>query len=165
MSSILLDPISLYCILYFWSFLWNRNWIPRRIFLLHTKSRAIKNSEIFPFALYLGEKLLPSDKYVMTEYQLNEYSWQMNLTVNSLEKRDFGGYVCSSVNALGKYDGVVRLQGTENFLTLFKIVFCRFLFFSRMVYSWFKTSASYDVWQYLKIIFGMQYLCNFHVWY
>ncbi|XP_012063327.1 PREDICTED: lachesin-like [Atta cephalotes] len=57
-----------------------------------------------------GEKLLPSDKYVMTEQPLNEYSWQMNLTVNSLEKRDFGGYVCSSVNALGKYDGVVRLQ-------------------------------------------------------
>ncbi|XP_011632396.2 protein amalgam-like [Pogonomyrmex barbatus] len=57
-----------------------------------------------------GEKLLPSDKYIMSEYALNEYSWQMNLTVNSLEKQDFGGYVCSSVNALGKADGVVRLQ-------------------------------------------------------
>lgn len=59
----------------------------------------------------------------MTEHPLNEYSWQMNLTVHSLEKRDFGGYVCSSVNALGKFDGVVRLQGTENFPLLSKIVF------------------------------------------
>ncbi|XP_072749776.1 lachesin [Anoplolepis gracilipes] len=57
-----------------------------------------------------GEKLLPSDKYSMSEYALNDYSRQMNLTVNSLEKRDFGGYVCSSVNALGKAEGSVRLQ-------------------------------------------------------
>ncbi|XP_032680207.1 lachesin-like [Odontomachus brunneus] len=56
------------------------------------------------------EKLLPSDKYAMSEFALSDYSWQMNLTVNSLEKRDFGGYVCSSVNALGRADGVVRLQ-------------------------------------------------------
>lgn len=78
------------------------------------KSQAIKSSAIFPFAFYLGEKLLPSDKYTMSECALSDYSWQMNLTVNSLEKRDFGGYVCSSVNALGKADGSVRLQGTEN---------------------------------------------------
>jgi len=97
------------------------------------KSRAIKNSAIFPFAFYLGEKLLPSDKYVMTEQPLNEYSWQMNLTVNSLEKRDFGGYVCSSVNALGKYDGVVRLQGTKNSLILSKIVFCLLLLSSSLI--------------------------------
>ncbi|XP_033177734.1 uncharacterized protein LOC100742311 [Bombus impatiens] len=59
---------------------------------------------------YAGEKLLPSEKYKMSEYALNDYSWQMNLTVNSLEKRDFGEYVCSSVNALGKADGIVHLQ-------------------------------------------------------
>ncbi|XP_076235065.1 dpr-interacting protein lambda [Calliopsis andreniformis] len=57
-----------------------------------------------------GEKLLSSDKYTMSEYSLNDYSWQMNLTVNSLEKKDFGEYICSSVNALGKADGFVRLQ-------------------------------------------------------
>lgn len=51
----------------------------------------------------------------MSEYALNEYSWQMNLTVNSLEKKDFGEYVCSSVNALGKADGIVRLQGKYRF--------------------------------------------------
>lgn len=83
----------------------------------HERAVQLKTAQyLFPFAFYLGEKLLPSDKYVMTEQPLNEYSWQMNLTVNSLEKRDFGGYVCSSVNALGKYDGVVRLQGTKNSL-------------------------------------------------
>ncbi|KOX67909.1 hypothetical protein WN51_08225 [Melipona quadrifasciata] len=58
-----------------------------------------------------GEKLLSSEKYTMSEYALNDYSWQMNLTVNFLEKKDFGEYVCSSVNALGKADGIVRLQG------------------------------------------------------
>ncbi|KAH0956730.1 hypothetical protein HN011_008282 [Eciton burchellii] len=57
-----------------------------------------------------GEKLLPSDKYAMSEYALNDYSWQMNLTIKALEKRDFGEYVCSSVNALGKMDSTVRLQ-------------------------------------------------------
>ncbi|XP_076298275.1 dpr-interacting protein lambda isoform X2 [Lasioglossum baleicum] len=55
-------------------------------------------------------KLLSSDKYVMSDYAVNDYTRQMNLTVNSLEKKDFGEYVCSSENALGKADGVVRLQ-------------------------------------------------------
>ncbi|KAL6423058.1 hypothetical protein ACFW04_010501 [Cataglyphis niger] len=75
----------------------------------------IKSSAIFPFAFYLGEKLLPSDKYTMSEYALSEYSRQMNLTVKSLEKQDFGGYVCSSVNALGKAEGSVRLQELQLF--------------------------------------------------
>ncbi|XP_076166243.1 dpr-interacting protein lambda [Ptiloglossa arizonensis] len=57
-----------------------------------------------------GEKLLPNDKYAMSESALNDYSWQMKLTVNSLKKKDFGEYVCSSENALGKADGVARLQ-------------------------------------------------------
>ncbi|XP_078043949.1 dpr-interacting protein lambda [Augochlora pura] len=56
------------------------------------------------------EKLLSSDKYVMSDSAVNDYSRQMNLTVNSLEKKDFGEYVCSSENALGKADGTVRLQ-------------------------------------------------------
>ncbi|XP_011266233.1 lachesin [Camponotus floridanus] len=62
-----------------------------------------------------GEKLLRNDKYTMSEYALSDYSRQMNLTVNSLEKRDFGGYVCSSVNALGRADGSVRLQELQLF--------------------------------------------------
>ncbi|KAK2576464.1 hypothetical protein KPH14_005795 [Odynerus spinipes] len=51
----------------------------------------------------------------MSEEQLSDYSWQMNLTVNSLEKGDFGGYVCTTVNALGKAEGVVRLQELQLF--------------------------------------------------
>lgn len=47
----------------------------------------------------------------MEESVINEYSLQMNLTILNLDKRDFGGYTCTSVNALGKAEGVVRLQG------------------------------------------------------
>ncbi|XP_014608379.1 PREDICTED: lachesin-like [Polistes canadensis] len=62
-----------------------------------------------------GEKLPPNDKYTMSEEQLSDYSWQMNLTVKSLKKADFGGYVCSTVNALGKAEGCVRLQELQLF--------------------------------------------------
>ncbi|XP_068082320.1 uncharacterized protein [Anabrus simplex] len=57
-----------------------------------------------------GEKLLEGTKYVMEEAMLSDYALLMNLTIRNLEKRDFGGYVCSSVNALGKVEGGVRLQ-------------------------------------------------------
>lgn len=69
-----------------------------------------------------GEKLIPGDKYIMTEHFINEYSMQMNLTVLNLDKSDFGGYICISSNALGKAEGVVRLQGKcfVSLLSLFK---------------------------------------------
>lgn len=54
---------------------------------------------------------MPSLKYSMEEYLVNDYSLLMNITIRTLEKRDFGGYVCSSVNAMGKADGLIRLQG------------------------------------------------------
>lgn len=57
-----------------------------------------------------GEKLMESDKYIMEEEPISEYALLMNLTIRNLEKRDFGGYVCTSVNALGKVEGSVRLQ-------------------------------------------------------
>lgn len=63
----------------------------------------------------------PGDKYKMTDYQINDYSWQMNLTIRISNVSDFGSYVCSATNALGTAQGVVRLQGinSENFfLTL-----------------------------------------------
>ncbi|XP_074115531.1 dpr-interacting protein lambda [Cotesia typhae] len=60
-----------------------------------------------------GEKLLPSFKYTMSESALNEYTWQMNLTIHNLEKKDFGGYVCAAVNALGHSESSVRLQELE----------------------------------------------------
>ncbi|KDR17669.1 Lachesin [Zootermopsis nevadensis] len=57
-----------------------------------------------------GEKLLGSKKYEISEVPINEYSLHMNLKVLNVQKHDFGGYLCSSVNALGKVEGSVRLQ-------------------------------------------------------
>ncbi|KAJ8673794.1 hypothetical protein QAD02_005056 [Eretmocerus hayati] len=57
-----------------------------------------------------GEKILPSDKYSWTDRPLNDYSWEMNLTIRALQKSDFRGYVCSSENALGKAEAAVHLQ-------------------------------------------------------
>lgn len=54
---------------------------------------------------------MPSDKYVMEEFIDSDYSLLMNLTIRNLEKRDFGGYVCTASNALDKAEGLVRLQG------------------------------------------------------
>lgn len=71
---------------------------------------------IFLFAYFIeliisGEKLTPSNKYSIDEVILNDYSLLMNLTIHSLDKQDFGGYICKSANALGKAEGSVRLQG------------------------------------------------------
>ncbi|CAG9759272.1 unnamed protein product [Ceutorhynchus assimilis] len=57
-----------------------------------------------------GEKIISNDKYVMEEIQKNEYSLQMNLRIRNIERRDIGGYICTSSNALGKAEGTVRLQ-------------------------------------------------------
>ncbi|XP_065340926.1 lachesin-like [Cloeon dipterum] len=58
-----------------------------------------------------GEKLVENaNKYIITENSINSYSLMMNLTIRSLEKRDFGGYLCSSSNALGRVEAGVRLQ-------------------------------------------------------
>lgn len=59
-------------------------------------------------------------KYHMEEYHINEYSLNMNLTIKDLEKHDFGGYNCSSVNALGKAESTVRLTG----ITYIQILIC-----------------------------------------
>ncbi|GLH13012.1 Lachesin [Gryllus bimaculatus] len=61
-------------------------------------------------ALVAGEKLMEGSKYEMEETPLSDYALLMKLTIRSLEKRDFGRYMCASVNALGKVEGDVRLQ-------------------------------------------------------
>lgn len=68
--------------------------------------------------------MLGSKKYEISEVPINEYSLHMNLKVLNVQKHDFGGYLCSSVNALGKVEGSVRLQGkwksyTQIFFWLF----------------------------------------------
>ena len=61
--------------------------------------------------LFPVEKLMESAKYEISEVPINEYSWHMNLKILNVQKHDFGSYVCASVNALGKVEGDVRLQG------------------------------------------------------
>lgn len=60
-----------------------------------------------------GLKLYHGDKYFMSDVLINAYTWQMNLTIKNLQKSDFGAYVCSSNNAIGKSDARIRLQGNE----------------------------------------------------
>ncbi|KAG4080629.1 hypothetical protein HA402_013159 [Bradysia odoriphaga] len=55
-------------------------------------------------------KLHDGPKYLITERLINAYTWQMNLTIKKLEKTDFGAYICTSINALGKHEARIRLQ-------------------------------------------------------
>ncbi|XP_035914095.1 protein amalgam [Anopheles stephensi] len=71
--------------------------------------------EAFPTPLngwhkHEGMKLYEGEKYTISEEKLNAYTWQLNLTVKNLHKGDFGPYICSSINALGKSDARIRLQ-------------------------------------------------------
>lgn len=59
----------------------------------------------------IPEELYQGEKYFVSESMINSYTWQMNLTVRSLHKGDFSPYICSSVNALGKGEARISLQG------------------------------------------------------
>lgn len=56
---------------------------------------------------------MESSKYSISEEAVPGYAYAFwsNLTIKSIEKRDLGGYQCSSSNALGLAFGAVRLQG------------------------------------------------------
>jgi hypothetical protein len=60
---------------------------------------------------------MESSKYEIKEVPINDYSLHMNLKILNVQKHDFGTYVCASVNALGKVEGSVRLQGKWNYCT------------------------------------------------
>lgn len=63
-------------------------------------------------------KLLSDEKHDLTEISLNDYSYQLNLTVRRLSRDDFGSYTCSAENLLGKAEGTIRLQGKSRFRLL-----------------------------------------------
>lgn len=60
-----------------------------------------------------GTKLSPDEKYDLSEAMLNDYEYQLNLTVKALSREDFGGYTCSAKNVLGEAEGTIRLQGDD----------------------------------------------------
>ncbi|KRK05534.1 lachesin isoform X1 [Drosophila yakuba] len=55
-------------------------------------------------------KMHSGNKYNISEEMINLYTWHLNLTIRHLTKSDFGTYSCSSVNALGKSESLIRLQ-------------------------------------------------------
>ncbi|XP_043660057.1 uncharacterized protein LOC122624512 [Drosophila teissieri] len=55
-------------------------------------------------------KMHNGNKYNISEEMINLYTWHLNLTIRHLTKSDFGTYSCSSVNALGKSESLIRLQ-------------------------------------------------------
>lgn len=63
------------------------------------------------------EKILPSDKYKITEVPINEYTKMMELTILTLRKDDFGSYTCISDNALGIAEAKIGVQGKLLFLS------------------------------------------------
>ncbi len=76
------------------------------------------------FVQYRMDKLVQGDKYIMQEIQLSDYAVLMNLTIRELSKKDFGGYVCSSVNVLGKAEGNIRLQGERKCVDAARLLVC-----------------------------------------
>ncbi|XP_011172102.2 lachesin isoform X2 [Solenopsis invicta] len=57
-----------------------------------------------------GIKILEGEKHGISEAIINDYAYQLNLTVKRLDKSDFGTYTCSAENAFGKTEGSIRLQ-------------------------------------------------------
>lgn len=82
---------------------------------IHTPTIERRNSpaaELFPKMSASGMKLLEDEKHDISEVTINDYAYQLNLTVRRLDLSDFGTYTCSAENAYGKADGTIRLQGT-----------------------------------------------------
>ncbi|KMR00004.1 lachesin-like isoform x3 protein [Lasius niger] len=60
-----------------------------------------------------GVKLLKDEKHDISEVTINDYAYQLNLTVRRLDQSDFGTYTCSAENAFGKAEASIRLQVVE----------------------------------------------------
>lgn len=64
-------------------------------------------------------QILPSSKHMVQETRTGDYMSVLTLTVRELRAQDFGGYICASVNALGKAEGGIRLQGLISLQNLY----------------------------------------------
>ncbi|XP_047343622.1 lachesin-like isoform X10 [Vespa velutina] len=60
--------------------------------------------------ILIGIKLLTNDKHNVSEFTVNDYAYQLNLTIKQLSRNDFGSYICSAENPYGKAEGTIRLQ-------------------------------------------------------
>lgn len=69
------------------------------------------SKELFPKTSTLGVKLLKDEKHNISEVIVNDYTYQLNLTIRRLDQSDFGTYTCSAENAFGQAGGFIRLQG------------------------------------------------------
>lgn len=56
--------------------------------------------------------MLEDEKHNISEVTINDYTYQLRLTVRHLDRSDFGSYTCAAENAFGKMEGSIRLQGT-----------------------------------------------------
>ncbi|XP_020283430.1 lachesin-like [Pseudomyrmex gracilis] len=57
-----------------------------------------------------GIKILEDEKHNISEVTINDYTYQLKLTVRQLDRSDFGSYTCVAENAFGKMEGSIRLQ-------------------------------------------------------
>lgn len=58
-----------------------------------------------------GQLLISNDKHAVT-VQENTYKMHMKLTILSLNKEDFGSYMCLARNSLGPTEGLIRVYET-----------------------------------------------------
>lgn len=63
---------------------------------------------------------------MVQETRTGDYMSVLTLTVRELRGQDFGGYICASVNALGKAEGGIRLQGGLSCHHIF-IILCMYI--------------------------------------
>lgn len=76
---------------------------------------------------FTDTKLYQGEKHLVAESMINSYTWQMNLTIKNLHKNDFMPHICSSINALGKSDARIRLQGKFFLKFVLFVCWCHFM--------------------------------------